>query len=402
MAHEVYANKMAVVAKSADGKSICAFPDVCLSPPSPPAGPIPIPYPNTGFASDTTSGSKSVKLKGKEICLKNKSYFKKSTGDEPATKSLGMGVITHTIQGKVYFNSWSMDVKVEGENVCRFGDLTTHNHMSPPGNSPPWPYTDRIAMALDLDDCKGDRQKAEDACKNNPGGRPKCPSNKGIKKAEKARAKAKAKAGKNYASDSAYLAANANVTKAYEDFAKEVNKDDCAVALRCFLVPYDKTKKGGCCPGQTGDHLVDAASFLDEAEASGQARDKRPKITGWKKYDVNKAPCMCAEGPNQTTATHGKLHTRRGVVALQKRDANGQWTIQQATAAGAKAAVKTFPESKCSQACIEAQLNKYHNSAKTTDPPKPINAAAPMTGDEAERNAARRDMGVPIPKGSTR
>jgi hypothetical protein len=38
-----------------------------------------------------------------------------------------------------------MDVKVEGENVVRMMDLTTHNHASMPGNTPPWPYTDAIA-----------------------------------------------------------------------------------------------------------------------------------------------------------------------------------------------------------------------------------------------------------------
>ena len=144
MSNDVYANGREVSCKAADGKSICSFPDVCLSPPSPPAGPVPIPYPNTAFAKDTTSGSKKVKISGKEIILKNKSYFKKSTGDEAATKSLGMGVVTHQIQGKVYFTSWSFDVKVEGENVVRHLDLTTHNHMSQPGNTPPWTYIDSM------------------------------------------------------------------------------------------------------------------------------------------------------------------------------------------------------------------------------------------------------------------
>ncbi len=36
--------------------AICAFPDVCFTPPQTPATPpgVPIPYPNTGMASDTT------------------------------------------------------------------------------------------------------------------------------------------------------------------------------------------------------------------------------------------------------------------------------------------------------------------------------------------------------------
>lgn len=147
MSNEVYANGMEVACKAAQGKSICAFPDVCLTPPAPPAGPIPIPYPNTGMASDTDGGSKTVQISGKEVMLKDSSSFKKSTGDEAATKAQGMNVITHQIQGKVYFTSWSMDVKIEGENAVRHLDMMTHNHASGPGGTPPWPYVDAMAMA---------------------------------------------------------------------------------------------------------------------------------------------------------------------------------------------------------------------------------------------------------------
>ena len=135
MGQKVFANCNEVSAKSGDGKVIACFPDVCLSPPSPPAGPVPIPYPVSSFSSDTTDGSKSVKIHGKEIMLKDKSYFSKCTGDEAATKSLGMGVVSHNITGKVYFAAWSMDVKVEGLNVDRHLDLTTSNHMSPGSNT---------------------------------------------------------------------------------------------------------------------------------------------------------------------------------------------------------------------------------------------------------------------------
>src|SRR5438876_8578322 len=146
MANEVYANNMEVACKAGQGKSICAFPDVCFTPPQTPATPpgVPIPYPNTGMASDTTDGSKTVQVSGQEVMLKNKSYFKKSTGDE-AGSAPKKGLITSKIQGKVYFNAWSMDVKFEGENDVRHVDLTTHNHMSFPGNSPPCAYSDAQA-----------------------------------------------------------------------------------------------------------------------------------------------------------------------------------------------------------------------------------------------------------------
>jgi hypothetical protein len=135
MGKNVFANGREVSAKADDNKSIAAMPDVCLSPPSPPAGPIPIPYPNFSNSSKTTSGSKKVKIGNKEVGLKNKSVYKSSKGDEAATRSFGMGVVTHTLSGATKHAAWSFDVKVEGKNVIRFLDLTTHNHSSDPMNA---------------------------------------------------------------------------------------------------------------------------------------------------------------------------------------------------------------------------------------------------------------------------
>jgi hypothetical protein len=156
VSNQVYANNMEVSCKSAAGKSICAFPDVCMTPPQTPVTPpgVPIPYPNTGMASDCTDGSSSVKISGEEVMLKDKSYFKKSMGDEAGCAPM-KGVVTHKNMGKVFFNAWSMDVKVEGENVVRMMDITTHNHASKPGNSPTWPYLDEAAFAAPKSVCHG-------------------------------------------------------------------------------------------------------------------------------------------------------------------------------------------------------------------------------------------------------
>ena len=65
MANNVFANGREISCKAASGKSIAAFPDVCFTPPDkvPPTPPgVPIPYPNTAFSSDTTKGSKKVKV----------------------------------------------------------------------------------------------------------------------------------------------------------------------------------------------------------------------------------------------------------------------------------------------------------------------------------------------------
>ncbi len=91
MGMEVYANGMSIACKAASGQTIAAMPDVCLSPPSPPAGPIPIPYPNNAMASDTTNGSKTVQINGQEVMLKDKSTFKKEHRRRSGHQGLGHG-----------------------------------------------------------------------------------------------------------------------------------------------------------------------------------------------------------------------------------------------------------------------------------------------------------------------
>jgi hypothetical protein len=162
MSKNVFANGRGISAQKDDNKSLCAMPDVCLSPPSPPAGPVPIPYPNTSKATDTNDGTKTVKIGGGEVGMKNSSTYKKSNGDEAATKSLGMGVVTHTIQGALKHAAWSFDVKIEGANAIRHMDLTTHNHMNCPNIAT---VLDQENQLLPLDKkltCKELEQKRDD------------------------------------------------------------------------------------------------------------------------------------------------------------------------------------------------------------------------------------------------
>jgi len=164
MANEVYADMMEIACKAGMGKVIAAFPDVCLSPPSPPAGPIPVPYPDTSFSKDMQNGSQTVKISGKEVMLKDQSFYKSAPlGDEAATQGLGAGVITHVITGKTYFTAWSMDVKFEGANVDRHVDLTTSNHASPAGNSMIQANFDSMNLATMTPECQAATNKAKEA-----------------------------------------------------------------------------------------------------------------------------------------------------------------------------------------------------------------------------------------------
>lgn len=127
----VFANGLEVSGKKTTNKSAPAMMSVCLSPPSPPAGPIPIPYPVTDMASNTTDGTGSVVINKKEVGKKNGSNYKKCNGNQPATRSFGMDVVSHTIQGKTKFEAYSFDVMFEKDGAERFLDLTSTNHMNP-------------------------------------------------------------------------------------------------------------------------------------------------------------------------------------------------------------------------------------------------------------------------------
>lgn len=165
MSNDVFANSREISCKKGDGKTICEFPDVCFTPPENPATPpgVPVPYPNTAFSKDTTEGSKTVKITGQEVMLKNKSYLKTSTGNE-AGCAAKKGVITSKIKGKAYFISWSPNVKFEGENVVRHIDMTTNNHASPTANgSVPQIHPDTQVPPSTMEPCEAAANSADNA-----------------------------------------------------------------------------------------------------------------------------------------------------------------------------------------------------------------------------------------------
>lgn len=303
MGGSVFANSMEVSSKSMGGKSICAFPDVCFTPPTTPATPpgVPIPYPNTGMASDMTDGSSTVKISNKEVMLKNKSYFKKSTGDE-AGSAPKKGVVTSVNRGKVYFTAWSMDVKVESENVVRHLDLTTHNHNPPPGNSPPMAHVAKMSRAVKRA-CATEIKKGKAAC-----------------------------AGQT----------TSNCSKA------------CKEAQKCLLVPKGQDKKVCCKPHTTGHHMI------EDHWVKGNAGF--PKAQGSSGYDA--APTVCANRFRTKGTVHRRLHDIQGTHEESHMPGGGRAGQPWNYAAGKKAALdaheEVFASSNCSRKCMEAQLNGFY------------------------------------------
>jgi hypothetical protein len=358
MGNNVFANGREVSCKAADGKSICAFPDVCFTPPENPATPpgVPIPYPNTAFAKDTSSGSKNVKVSDKEVMLKNKSFFKTSTGDE-AGCAAKKNVVTSKIKGKAYFIAWSMDVKFEGENVVRHMDMTTHNHGSLPAGAPPTIHVDRMVLINDVD-CGPEKIAIKEAC-GEPGTaewekNTECPSAEFVDEAKALR--------NQYVTDTPEAKiANLVVDKAFDEYALSIQKDPCHNALRCALVTYSRGKNGGCCPPQTPEHLIPASQF-----GKDRGKDYHKQGLGFPKYIADQAPCMCAEGGAQK-ATHGLLGGGRRKIMDDKGVTPGvdSWTVADSSACGSESAERV--EKQCSKECIDAQIKKGHENMNITE-----------------------------------
>jgi hypothetical protein len=333
------------------------------------------------MASDTTDGSTTVKISGKEVMLKNKSYFKTSTGDE-AGSAPKKGVVTSKIKGKVYFNAWSMDVKVEGENVVRHMDLTTHNHASWAGNTPPQVYLNRMAMAAGLPECDGARDKVTEKCKDFD--KPPCPDASAVRSSEGLRGEVKAdllakgltETQRKRHADT--ITANQMVHEEYDKYASNFsgasNEKQCLEALKCFLSPQTPSR---CCDKQTPHHLIPASAIVREGARNQSGGE--PVLNTFKHYDSAKAPCVCVEGPSADIATHKKAHNAwadkiaslPGVEeTLTYSDGHSEKaqviTYDQAMDGAMASMAKVAPD--CDPGCTKAQINAYHFGNKEASP----------------------------------
>ncbi len=348
MANNVFANGLEIACKAADGKAIAAFPDPCFTPPSPPAGWVPVPYPNTAYAKDTANASKTVMISGKPVMKKDVSYFKTSTGNEAAAGP--KGVVSGVKKGKAYFTSWSMNVKVEGKNVDRHTDMTTHNHGSKMGNTGVWKYIDE-KDTQEGGACENEFKEVEDKCSKDTGGNP-------LSKGESWKEK-----------HCEGLKGNKPTNKKNSDkHAEKAAENDCLKARKCMLVPMNDTYHDpsdtsswrnsggkdtirGCCSAQTGHHVMPDAWFTETGKRGVKSSDVCPGG-----YNEHEAPVVCAEGKYHSVGgSHKKMHDNTDIFAQDVKD---NFNYGNARDAAVKAHTKTF--GNCNPACIRAQLNNQY------------------------------------------
>jgi hypothetical protein len=223
-------------------------------------------------------------------------------------------MINSKITGKVYFDAWSMDVKVEGENVVRNLDLTTGNHGSNANEAVPWPYQDATALGAQDSPCAKYAGPVSENC-------------------------------------TAPVASDCS--------------PNCCEARKCVLVPAEpESNCKGC--GKTAHHPIPVAE-LSESRQPGQARGT-PRYPN---YSSGAAPCVCVEGDDHDSrdpaSTELKEHGRVGVKFTQLRNAalpkgsklGDSYPFSTALDCGAKA-VNAGTDARCDEECTKKQLEKGH------------------------------------------
>ncbi len=154
--------------------------------------------------------------------------------------------------------------------------------------------------------------------------------------------------------------------------------DPCLRARKCQLVPYNQTgalrasRNGeGCCPGQTGHHVLPGAMF-----------EGQPCYTG----KHGSAPTVCVEGVNNSHGSHGFAHSNLKEI-IDRHKLKGQtMTYTEARNAGVDAITKPkpiAPASDCNPDCLKKQLDEYYKDCQDAT----LRAHDGMGGKDAETSA---------------
>ncbi|UOD30524.1 hypothetical protein INH39_01880 [Massilia violaceinigra] len=179
-----------------------------------------------------------------------------------------------------------------------------------------------------------------------------------------------------------------------EMMSAAADANPCIRARRCILVPYKNTEKrgsqtagaaqakagDGCCPGQTGHHILPGAMF-----GPGEETTKCDEP-----YEHSEAPVICVEGTGNKVGNHGTAHLALQLLMDQYK-LTGAKTIsyEDASALGIEAVQKVNPE--CTEACLQAQLDAYYKEKlRCSDAKlKPHSGMAETGKTSAEKDAEK-------------
>jgi hypothetical protein len=111
---------MRMPAATKKGGSATGGPDVCKTPPAPP---VPTPYPNSGQVSSSDATVSTVVVQNKEVVVES-SKIPSSKGDEAGTLK---GLVSQTNRGSIQFKKYSSKVYAKGKKIVFHTARTAHN-----------------------------------------------------------------------------------------------------------------------------------------------------------------------------------------------------------------------------------------------------------------------------------
>lgn len=172
-----------------------------------------------------------------------------------------------------------------------------------------------------------------------------------------------------------------------DEMAQAVQENDCIQARRCFLVPYrnkgqqiprynQQATNGraglfddpspfsladsrGCCPGQTGHHLI-PESWLNDGSGGSRCSN----------YNHRAAPTACLEGYDGRYGSHGDAHQQLNNEIERRQAAGEELTMDQAIDLAVDGYTRPgSPGSNCARhkECLKEQLKQYYEDAGCAD-----------------------------------
>jgi hypothetical protein len=161
-------------------------------------------------------------------------------------------------------------------------------------------------------------------------------------------------------------------------------REPCIRARKCMLVPFNRTGAGkaadtgeGCCPGQTGHHVIPGAMFRNGYP------DQHPCYKSKRGSRHGSAPTICLEGTSNNHGSHGFAHTQ-----LKNKMANAGIKqgdpISYADARDLSIEAVRVGNPHCTEACLRAQLDAFYKNCDKS----PLSAHDGGNGSTGEPSAA--------------
>ncbi|HAU5664993.1 TPA: DUF4150 domain-containing protein [Citrobacter freundii] len=160
--------------------------------------------------------------------------------------------------------------------------------------------------------------------------------------------------------------------------------NSCTRAKKCIFVPYNQAEDldgHGCCPGQTGHHVLPGAMFYDNTNCPNYKNDSSQAHKN--------APTICVEGAtnNAEWGSHGQIHSKMNEKiknykkpSFFKLGDRNKIDYEDARDMAIKSVMETFPESLCKPKCLKEQLDQYYSNICK---PNILNANSGMGGKQS-------------------